>query len=121
MVELGAGIIARTLGAVTAQTLANFPLSLGLRQIREAASPLRALRVSVGRPWLLLAITLLAVHFFNWMAVVQLAPLSVLVPLTAFSHVLNAMLAGPLLGEKVSAQRWAGTGLIVLGIVLVAG
>ena len=96
--------IALTLLAVTAQTLGNFALSLGLKR---------------HRLWFLPAITLLAVHFFSWCQALKLAALAVLVPLTAFSHVLNAALAGPLLGERVGKQRWLGTALIVVGILLV--
>jgi len=93
-----------TLLAVTAQTLGNFALSLGLKRRRLWFGP---------------AIFLLAVHFFTWCEALKVAALAVLVPLTAFSHVLNAGLAGPLLGERVGGRRWLGTGLIVVGILLV--
>jgi uncharacterized membrane protein len=119
MTELTPGIIGLTLGAVSAQTLANFPMSLAMRQIDQAQGWREKVRVTAARPWLVAAIALLAVHMFSWVQVLKLAPLSLVVPLTAFSHVLNAALVGPLLGERVPLQRWLGTGLIVLGILLV--
>jgi uncharacterized membrane protein len=93
-----------TLVAVLAQTLGNLCLSLAARS-----------RVR----WFVPALTLLAVHFFTWCQALKMAPLSKLVPLTASSHLLNALLAKYLLGEQISAQRWLGTGCIVSGILVI--
>lgn len=119
MTELSSGVIALTLGAVTCQTLANFPMSIAVKRLDRARGLKEKIMVTVRRPWLVVAIGLLAMHMFIWMNVLKVAQLSVVVPLTAFSHVLNAALVGPLLGEQVPAQRWLGTGLIVVGILLV--
>lgn len=89
--------IVLTLVAVSAQTLANYAL-------RES-------RYLVG-------VALLAGHFFLWCLALRLAPLTVLIPWTALSHVLNALLARKLLQERVGRRRWAGTLLIALGIML---
>jgi len=40
-------------------------------------------------------------------------------PLTALTYVLNAILVGPVLGEHVSLTRWVGTILIAAGVALV--
>lgn len=95
-----------TLLAVAAQTLGNLGLSAGLR-------PPRRYRL------LVLALGLLAIHLGSWFLALRLAPLSRLVPVTAFGHVLNALLAASLLKESVSPRRWAGTLLITGGIWLV--
>ena len=108
-----------TLLAVTAQTLANFALSLGLKHWQRAESWRQRWLELFQRPLLPAAIALLALHFFTWCHLLKTAHLSVVVPLTAFSHVLNALLAGPLLGEFVSWQRWSGTLLIVAGILVI--
>ncbi len=86
-----------TLVAVSAQTLANY----ALRDER-----------------FVLGIGLLACHFSLWCLALRLAPLTVLVPWTALSHVLNAFLARELLREEIGRRRWAGTLLIASGIVL---
>lgn len=93
-----------TLGAVVAQTLGNLCLSLAARSRAH---------------WFVPALALLAVHFFSWCQALKMAPLSKLVPLTASSHLLNALLARYLLGEHISAQRWLGTGCIVSGILVI--
>jgi len=116
---LGAAAVALTLAAVTAQTLANFCMSLGLKQILPATGWGAKVAISLKKPWLAAGIALLTVHFFAWCKALTLAPLSLVVPVTAFSHVLNAALVGPLLGEVVTLQRWLGTAIIVAGILLV--
>lgn len=114
-----AAAISLTLVAVTAQTLANFGMSVGLRQLSSARSWGQRCRTFLRRPWLGLALILLTVHFFSWCKALTLAPLALIVPLTAFTHVLNAALVGPLLGEVVTRQRWLGTAVIVAGILVV--
>lgn len=94
---VGVLAIILTLVAVSAQTLANYAL--------------RNARYVVG-------ISLLAVHFFLWCTALRLAPLTILIPWTALSHVLNAFLARRILRERVTRRRWAGTLLIATGIVL---
>ena len=86
-----------TLVAVSAQTLANYAL-------RDAR--------------FVLAVLLLATHFGLWCLALRLAPLTVLVPWTALSHVINAWLARRLLQERITRRRWAGTLLIAGGIAL---
>lgn len=89
--------------AICAQTLGNFALQRGVRK---------------NRLWLMVAISLLAVHFFCWCQALTLAPLSRLVPLTAVSHLLNAALVYWLLRERIPARRWLGTVLIFFGVLL---
>ncbi len=96
--------IALTLLAVLAQTLGNLCLSLSARRKKS---------------WIIPAISLLAVHFFSWCQALKLAPLSTLVPLTASSHLLNALFAKYLLGERIPGRRWLGTGCIVAGILVI--
>lgn len=96
--------IGLTLLAVTAQTLGNLALSLAAKRTWRWAVP---------------AIGLLAIHFFSWCQALKLAPLSTVVPLTASSHLLNALFAKYLLKEQISLRRWLGTGCIVSGILVI--
>lgn len=73
-----------------------------------------------GTPKVWVAITCMATFFFLWQAVLSWGvDLSYVLPMTALTYVFNAFLAGPLLQEHVSPQRWAGTMLIFLGVILV--
>lgn len=62
----------------------------------------------------------MASFFFLWLYVLTWADLSLALPMSALTYVLNAFLAKPLLGERVSPMRWAGTLLIFIGVVAVA-
>lgn len=54
-----------------------------------------------------------------WMVSLSWADLTFVMPLTALTYVLNAILVGPVLGEHVSPTRWVGTVLITAGVALV--
>lgn len=70
-------------------------------------------------PLVLAAIVSLAIYFFLFSAALSWAPVSFVVPLTAFSYVLIAIFGRLLLGEDVSPTRWAGILFICLGVGLV--
>lgn len=73
---------------------------------------------SLLHPAVLVGIVLLIAWTLSRMHLLSLADLSFVLPVTAFGYVLNAMIGHFLLGESVSALRWTGTGLIVLGTAL---
>jgi len=80
---------------------------------RLIASLARNLYVAVGLP-------LMAVSFFALMALLSVANLSVAVPATAFSYVLETVLAKYILKEYIGWQRWVGASLVGCGVLLVA-
>ena len=53
-----------------------------------------------------------------YLAGLRTLPLSLAYPLTSLTYVWSALLARNLLGEKVSAMRWAGIGAIIAGTAL---
>lgn len=67
---------------------------------------------------LILAIASLTVSFFAFLALVQIQPLSFVVPATAATFVLETLLARLVLNERVDARRAAGALLVLGGIVL---
>lgn len=87
----------------------------------------RALPTDVGRLiWLIftrldvwLAIGCMLTFLVLWMVSLSWSDLTFVMPLTALTYVLNAILVGPVLGEHVSPTRWLGTLLIALGVGLV--
>ncbi len=80
----------------------------------------RLVKMIASRSPLALAIFCMAVSFFAFMALVQIAPLSFAVPASAATFVLETILAKFVLGENVGARRTAGTLLVLGGIVLLA-
>ena len=53
------------------------------------------------------------------MALLSLADLSFVLPVTAVGYVISTVLAHIFLNEQVSLERWIGTGLIFLGTAVV--
>jgi drug/metabolite transporter (DMT)-like permease len=63
----------------------------------------------------------MAISFFAFMALVQMAPLSFAVPASAASLVVETLLAKLLLNEAVGKRRTAGALLVLGGVLLLAG
>jgi drug/metabolite transporter (DMT)-like permease len=72
------------------------------------------------QPLVWAAIGFMLTFLVLWMIALSWSDLTFVMPLTALTYVLNAVLVGPALGEHVSALRWLGTLLIALGVVLVS-
>jgi uncharacterized membrane protein len=53
------------------------------------------------------------------MALLSVADLSFVLPLTATGYIISAMLGKVFLGEDVGSNRWVGTCMIFAGVVLV--
>lgn len=71
-------------------------------------------------PWLLLGVVLQATFFVMYLTLLSRADVSLVLPLTALDYIVVAVLASLLLGEPVTAARWAGIALIVSGVFLVS-
>ncbi len=70
-------------------------------------------------PWVFAGVALLVLWMLSRMALLSWADLSYVLPVTAAGYVLTAVAGHFLLGERLSAPRWAGTALIVAGVALV--
>jgi uncharacterized membrane protein len=53
------------------------------------------------------------------MALLSVAQVSFVVPVTASGYVLKAILAKWYLGENVTWRRWTGASLVTLGVALI--
>jgi len=75
---------------------------------------------SLFEPWVVAGIVLLITWTLMRIRLLGEADLSYVLPITAVGYVLNAAIAAVFMHEVVSAQRWAGTLLIVAGAGLTA-
>jgi transporter family protein len=80
----------------------------------------RLLRTLLSKTPLIVSVVFLAISFYAFLALLQVADLSFAVPATALSLVAETVLARILLKEKVTAARWAGTALVAIGVYLLA-
>jgi drug/metabolite transporter (DMT)-like permease len=104
---------------ILSNAFGNLSLTWGLRNgAGELTSPLSFLR-AIFSPWVSLGICLLITWMLSRMFLLSWADLSYVLPVTAFGYVLNAVLGRVFLGEQVTPARWAGTLLIMAGVVLV--
>jgi uncharacterized membrane protein len=107
--------------AIIANTLGNFLLSVGMRQMDfQPASPLEYLRI-FANPWIDAGVLLLIVWFASQLSLLSWSDLSYVLPITGASYVLTAVLGKVFLHEFVSISRWLGILVISLGVVLVVG
>lgn len=110
--------------AVIVATGGDILMSIGLKRIGKIevtglASLWQTFLRIVGEWRIVAAVGLMCTFFCLWMSILSRADLSLALPITALTYVLNAFLAKPLLGEKVSLMRWIGTLIIFVGVIVV--
>ncbi|MCW5830098.1 MAG: EamA family transporter [Deltaproteobacteria bacterium] len=71
-------------------------------------------------PTVIVGTLLHAVAFFLNLALLARAPVSFIVPLTAMEYIVGVMLARMILGEIVEPMRWAGVGVIAIGVLMMS-
>lgn len=72
-----------------------------------------------GWMWIAIGLTAHFAHLAAWFYLLKLLPLSIALPLTGLDYVGVALMSAWLFSERLDRRRWAGTGLIVIGMVLV--
>lgn len=109
---------------VLAGTAGEVAVTRAMKRIGEVHHfhPRALLRV-LGRAfrigWMWLGLGLLAMAFFSLLALLSWENVSFVVPVTALSYVVGALMAKLFLGEEVDQLRWMGVLLVVVGVVLV--
>ncbi len=105
---------------ILSNAFGNLALTWGLRHGAGelTASPLSFLR-AIFSPWVSVGVCLLIVWLLSKMFLLSWADLTYVLPVTAFGYVINALLGRFFLGENVTVARWAGTLLIMAGVILV--
>jgi drug/metabolite transporter (DMT)-like permease len=109
-------VVATVLGDL----LQSYEMKRSGEQGVDARGLAKLLRLIVSRRYLFLSIVAMAISFFAFMALVQIAPLSFAVPASAATFVLETLLAKFVLKEQVGARRAAGALLVLGGVVLLA-
>jgi drug/metabolite transporter (DMT)-like permease len=70
--------------------------------------------------WTWLGITFMILSLVSWLYVLRQIPLSIAFPLSNVVHVLVPLSCWIFLGELISAKRWCGITLVLIGLVIVA-
>jgi drug/metabolite transporter (DMT)-like permease len=85
-----------------------------------SAANWRLLLTVLINPWVALGICLLILFFCSYLTALSWADLTYVLPATALSYVLMALLARVFLHENVTLLRWLGVALITMGVGFVA-
>jgi drug/metabolite transporter (DMT)-like permease len=96
-------------------------LSHGMSQVGPVSlHNLGLLLVALKNPWIIAGIVLLIGFFSSYLTALSWADLTFVLPSTAFSYVIIALLSRFWLHETISLYRWLGIALIVCGVGFVA-
>lgn len=71
-------------------------------------------------PWIILGILLLICFFTTYLTALSWADLTYVLPATAISYVIMALLAQQVLHEHVTTRHWMGIALVTVGVGFVA-
>ena len=105
---------------VAATVAADLLQSYEMTRQGEVTAPGAFLAAIARRRLLILSVFCMAISFFAFMALVQIADLSFAVPASAASVAIDTVLARLLLKEHVDLRRWAGSACVVCGVYLLA-
>jgi drug/metabolite transporter (DMT)-like permease len=111
-------LIAMVAATVISDLLQSHEMKIAGEQSVGARGLMRLLKIISERRYLILSVACLAVSFFSFMALVQTEPLSLVVPFSAASFILETVLAKWFLKERVSGRRAAGTICVLCGVIL---
>jgi drug/metabolite transporter (DMT)-like permease len=103
---------------VLGDLLQSFEMKRAGEQSVSALGLVKVVRTVASRFRLILAVVCMAVSFFAFMAIIQIAPLSFAVPASAGTIVLETVLARVVLNEKVCWRRATGAALVLGGILI---
>ena len=81
---------------------------------------LKFLARALRNGWFWVGAPLMALAFYALLVLLSWEPISLVIPASALSYVVGTFGAKYVLGEDVSAARWAGVVLVCLGVALVA-
>ena len=102
------------------RSVGNSSMAWGMRQVPEKMSMNPALYLhAMLNPFVAMGIVALILALLTRMALLSLADLSFVLPVTAVGYVIAVFLGKVFLHETVTGQRWTGALLIFAGAALV--
>lgn len=105
---------------IALKAVGNLFMAWGMKHFPQSMStnPIPYLRAMLD-PFVALGVIALILALLVRMALLSLADLSYVLPVTAIGYIIAAFLGRTFLHETVSAQRWLGTILIFIGAMMV--
>jgi len=109
---------------ICCSTGGEIAMTHGMKQVGEPESfrpgaLLRFAGKALSSGWIWFALPLLAASFYSLLILLSWAPLSVVIPASAFNYVVGTFGAKYLLREQVSPKRWMGVIMVCIGVTVV--
>jgi drug/metabolite transporter (DMT)-like permease len=109
---------------ICCSTGGEIAMTYGMKRVGEPESfhPMALLRFigkAVRNGWVWFAAPLMAASFYSLLILLSWAPISLVIPASAFNYVVGTFGAKYLLKEDVTAKRWMGVLLVCGGVALV--
>src|SRR5271156_4561795 len=100
----------------------NVALSRGMKQgPKISPSNWTAVFSALQNPWVIVGIVLLIGFMAAYLTALSWADLTYVLPATALSYIVIAILAVTFLHEKIASKQWVGILLIASGVGVVSG
>lgn len=94
--------------------------SKGMKQVGETADGWKAGIVgAASNPYVWAGVGLMVLQMIVYLTVLSMQDLSFATAMMAFTYVIKGVLSKYYLGETVNLVRWIGTGIIVVGVIVV--
>ena len=109
---------------ICCSTGGEIAMTYGMKRVGEPESfrptaLFRFLGKAIQSGWVWLAMPLMAASFYSLLILLSWAPISLVIPASAFNYVVGTLGAKYLLKEDVSSKRWMGVLLVCAGVTLV--
>ncbi len=109
---------------ICCSTGGEIAMTAGMKQVGELDRyGVRDILWFLGRAatngWIWVAIPLLAASFYSLLILLSWAPISLVIPASAFNYVVGTFGAKYLLREDVTTKRWLGVLCVCIGVALV--
>jgi drug/metabolite transporter (DMT)-like permease len=110
---------------VLSTSVGDVLITRGMKQIGEISTlaPLEMLRIAgrvLSNGYFMAGLLMMAISFFAFMGALAVADMSLVVPATSISFVFATLGARFYLQERIDRLRWAGTALVLIGVMLVS-
>ena len=93
--------------------------SLGSHSLKGTNGLIRFIREVISKPSIWIGIVSMAAGLFAWLMALAQGDLSLVFPMGSVQYIMIMFMAHSFLGEKIDRVKFAGTFLVMLGIVLI--
>jgi drug/metabolite transporter (DMT)-like permease len=109
---------------ICCSTGGEIAMTFGMKQVGEPEKfrpreLLRFIWAAAKNSWIWLAVPLMAASFYSLLILLSWAPISLVIPASAFNYVVGTFGAKYLLKEDVTLKRWLGVMMVCAGVTLV--